>query len=169
MQALTCSDNKNNPIFDQLAQWERQYWSDSSEKAKTRRADPPRRIGFTSSGFLHILTLKAMRLQTLCPKVGLGTIRYHLHLIAISCSFPEQSAKTKLLRMFHHHTTGISNRPGGSLTLSCNEQDQTTFTHFLIGHLRSLTHPDGVKSYAVCTKCTTVLASLEHILKYNIS
>ncbi|GFU99876.1 hypothetical protein TNCV_1257251 [Trichonephila clavipes] len=37
-----------------------------------------------------------------------------------------------------------NNRPGGSLTLDCYRQDQTTLTHFFSGHLRSLTYTDGV-------------------------
>ncbi|GFR11547.1 transposable element Tc3 transposase [Trichonephila clavata] len=54
-----------------------------------------------------------------------------------------------------------SNRPGDSLSLDCNRQDRTTRTHFL----RSLTYTGGAKSCAVCTKCTTGLATPEYILE----
>ncbi|GFR04535.1 hypothetical protein TNCT_432921 [Trichonephila clavata] len=36
-----------------------------------------------------------------------------------------------------------SNSPGGSMTLGCNRQDQTTLTRFFSGHPRSLTYTDG--------------------------
>ncbi|GFW07691.1 RNase H domain-containing protein [Trichonephila clavipes] len=52
-------------------------------------------------------------------------------------------------------------RPGGSLFLQCNRQEQTILTHFRSGHLRTLTFRDGNKIFPTCVRCSACQA--EHL------
>ncbi|GFY45013.1 hypothetical protein TNIN_228101 [Trichonephila inaurata madagascariensis] len=52
---------------------------------------------------------------------------------------------TKSPGLFHHSIAD----PGGSLTLGCKKQDQTTLIHFPNEHLRFLAYIDGAKRYAL--------------------
>ncbi|GFY17122.1 RNase H domain-containing protein [Trichonephila clavipes] len=45
--------------------------------------------------------------------------------------------------------------PGGSLVRGSSRRDQTAPTHFLSGHLMSLTFVDDIKHFEICTKCSS--------------
>ncbi|GFX34984.1 RNase H domain-containing protein [Trichonephila clavipes] len=53
---------------------------------------------------------------------------------------------------------------GGSVVRGRSRRDPTALTHFLSGHLMSLTFVDGIKHFEICTKCSSVQASPGHIL-----
>lgn len=57
-----------------------------------------------------------------------------------------------------------SSRPGGSLAVGFNRQEQTVLARFRSGHLKSLKFSEGLKNFEICAKCSTEQASPEHIL-----
>ncbi|GBO15193.1 hypothetical protein AVEN_145903-1 [Araneus ventricosus] len=61
----------------------------------------------------------------------------------------------------HHWYQG--SRPG-CLSIDCSRCDQTTLTHFLSGHIRSLTFSDNSKCFEICPKRTAEQATPDHIL-----
>ncbi|GBM33205.1 hypothetical protein AVEN_28198-1 [Araneus ventricosus] len=55
-------------------------------------------------------------------------------------------------------------RPGFCLSIHCNRRDQTTFTLFPSGHIRSLTFYNNSKCFEICPKCTAEQTTPDHIL-----
>ncbi|GBM77056.1 hypothetical protein AVEN_79065-1 [Araneus ventricosus] len=71
--------------------------------------------------------------------------------------------KTNWLIPPMHHWYQCS-PPGGCLSIDCNRRAQTTLTHFLSVHIRSLTFSDISKCFEICPKCTAEQATPDHIL-----
>ncbi|GBM92737.1 hypothetical protein AVEN_11997-1 [Araneus ventricosus] len=67
-----------------------------------------------------------------------------------------------LIPPVHHWYQG--SRPGGCLSADCSRRDQTTFTLFLSGRIRSLTFSDISKCFEICPKCTAEHTTHDPIL-----
>ncbi|GFV94078.1 uncharacterized protein TNCV_2957401 [Trichonephila clavipes] len=63
-----------------------------------------------------------------------------------------------------HHWYQCS-RPGGSEAHGFKRQDQTLLARFRNGHLKTMKFSEGFKSFDICTNCSSVPASPDHILE----
>lgn len=55
-------------------------------------------------------------------------------------------------------------KPGGSLDLEADRQNQTAVSRLISGHLKCMTFESGTKVYPLCNKCNLQPASPKHIL-----